>query len=260
MESKIYSDIQRQLLYMIPEKWIKIALYASVDDNMSGELFFYYLPKSIVKEEAINCYEIPQLFNINEKEYLELLSGIYNKIKMLKRMYVNEYRRNWSNLTITIDDEAFKIMYSYEDLNVHPFNSFERHIIWRKEFLDIDPVLKKDKKVIDRYERIKETITVKKDIKYEKREKYSSKNVVNFERVLTVDEAIAQTTTKRKQKNKALTKEEKKIQKERRKKEKEYLKKIKQLEKEKRKKEREILGKKGKGLFDKGHKNRLPDE
>lgn len=260
MESKIYSDIQKQLIYMIPEKWLKIALYANVDENMSGELFFYYIPKSIVKEEAINCYEIPQLFGISESEYLELLTGIYNKIKILKRIYLKEYNKNWSNLTISINEEVFKIVYFYEDLDRYPFNPYERHLIWRRENLDLLPILKSDKKILERYDRIKDRLTPKFDVKYEKREKVTSKNVVNYERVLTVEEVIAQATKKQKSKIKKLRKEDKKVAKQRKKREKEYLKKQKEKEKETRKKEREILGKKGRGLFDKGHKNRLPDE
>lgn len=260
MESKIYTDIQKQLFYMIPEKWVKIALYATVDRNMSGELFFYYIPKAITKEEPINCYEIPGLFDINESEYLNLLSSIYNKIKILKSLYIKEQNKDWTNLTIVIDDEAFRITYSYENLVEFPFDPYERHIIWRKEILDVLPVLGKDKKIIERYDKVKDSLKIPKEVRYEKREKLTSKNVVNFERVLTVDEAIAQTTKKKKIDKKSLTKEEKKIEKERQKQEKIYLKEQKKRDKERRKQERELLGKKGLGLFDKGHRNRLPDE
>ncbi len=260
MESKIYSDIQKQLIYMIPEKWNKIALYATVDKNMSGEMFFYYIPNSLVKEEPINCYEIPQLFGINEAEYLELLSKIYNKIKILKNIYLKEYKKNWTNLTISINEEAFKIVYFYDDLSKNPFNSYERHLIWRRENLDIIPILRKEKKVIERYDRIKDTINTKFDVRYEKRENITSKNVVNYERVLTAEEIIAQATQKQKKTNKRLKKEDKAIIKERKKQEKELIKRQKEKDKKRRLAEREMLGKKGRGLFDKGHKNRLADE
>lgn len=270
MESKIHSEIQKQLIYMIPEKWNKIALYATVDNNMSGELFFYYVPKAITKEEPINCYEIPSLFDIDEDEYLELLYGIYNKIKILKRIYL-ENNKNWSNLTIIIDDETFKISYSYENLNNYPFNPYERHLIWRKEILNILPVLKKDKKIIEKYDKIKDMFEVKREVKYEKRENVTSRNVVNFERVLTVDEALAQSTKKQKNKknnnekeenklNRKLTKEEKNIIRQRRKQEKEFLKLKKKQEKLRNKQQVEMFKKRKKFLFSKEHKNRIPDE
>ena len=45
---EMYEDIQRRIFYMIPEKWEKMYLYASVMDRIdgqkTGELFFYYIP------------------------------------------------------------------------------------------------------------------------------------------------------------------------------------------------------------------------
>ena len=74
---EMYEDIQRRIFYMIPEKWEKLYLYASVmdiiDGHKTGELFFYYIPKVIVKKNPVNVYEIPQKFNLDEKEYIKLI-------------------------------------------------------------------------------------------------------------------------------------------------------------------------------------------
>lgn len=70
----IYSKIQTQLFYMIPEKWDKIYLYASIIEKanniQTGEMFFYYYPKGLLKKNPINVYEIPSKFNIDEKAYI----------------------------------------------------------------------------------------------------------------------------------------------------------------------------------------------
>ena len=75
---EMYEDIQRRIFYMIPEKWDKMYLYASVSDlidgHKTGELFFYYIPKGIFKKNPVNVYEIPQKFNLDEKEYLKLVN------------------------------------------------------------------------------------------------------------------------------------------------------------------------------------------
>ena len=80
---EMYEDIQRHIYYMIPEKWDKMMLYASVSDlidkNKTGELFFYYIPKGIFKKNPINVYEIPQRFNLDEKEYIRLVNLLYDK-------------------------------------------------------------------------------------------------------------------------------------------------------------------------------------
>ena len=57
-EKILYSDIQKKLFYIIPEKWESIHLYASVIENMNyietGEMFFFYLPKGLLKKKYIN--------------------------------------------------------------------------------------------------------------------------------------------------------------------------------------------------------------
>jgi len=48
--------IKKKLFYIIPEKWEKIYLYASVIDlpkqKPVGEMYFYYLPKGIIKKNT----------------------------------------------------------------------------------------------------------------------------------------------------------------------------------------------------------------
>ena len=84
---EIYEDIQRKIYYMIPDKWEKLYLYASFIDKeegkVTGELFFYYIPKGILKKNPVNVYEIPSKFNIDEKEYLQLVEILYKRLKVL---------------------------------------------------------------------------------------------------------------------------------------------------------------------------------
>ena len=60
-EKVLYSEIQKKLFYIIPEKWDKIYLYASVVDipnsRPKGEMYFYYLPKGILKKKNGDIYE-----------------------------------------------------------------------------------------------------------------------------------------------------------------------------------------------------------
>ena len=60
-EKILYSEIQKKLFYIIPEKWESIYLYASVIDvpgqKPVGEMYFYYLPKGIIKKKYVNGYE-----------------------------------------------------------------------------------------------------------------------------------------------------------------------------------------------------------
>ena len=78
----IYAKIQKQLFYMIPEKWEKICLYASIMEQVNnlqtGEMFFYYYPTGLLKKNPINVYEITNKFNIDEKEYTDCYAAIHS--------------------------------------------------------------------------------------------------------------------------------------------------------------------------------------
>ena len=154
---EIYEDIQKRLFYMIPEKWDKLYLYSSVIDmqngEQTGELYFYYIPKGILKK-PVNVYEIPNRFNLDENDYLKLVKILYDRIKQLRE----EFRKSetgtlWSNITMTIENMKFKVEYNYDDLEHSSFSSYERHIIWRYEYLGIgeEQVSKKEKEILNKY-------------------------------------------------------------------------------------------------------------
>ncbi len=156
---EIYEDIQRKLFYMIPEKWDKLYLYSSVLDEpdkegKTGELFFYYIPKGILKKKPVNVYEIPVKFNLDENQYLRLVQLLYAKIKELRQEFRKSERNEmWTNITMSIQSLKFKVEYDYEDLNHSDFSSYERHVIWRYEVLGIgeEQVGKEDKEILKRY-------------------------------------------------------------------------------------------------------------
>lgn len=152
-----YEDIQKKLFYMIPEKWENLFLYASIidkpNDKPTGELFFYYVPKSILKKNPVNVYEIPSKFNIDEDQYGKLVEILYDSIKELRQEFANSGQELWSNITIIIKNTRFGIEFGYEDLNNDGLTSYERHIIWRYKYLglSIDYANKEEKEVLKKY-------------------------------------------------------------------------------------------------------------
>lgn len=155
---EMYEDIQRRIFYMIPEKWDKMYLYCQVMDRIdgqkTGELFFYYFPKGILKKNPVNVYEIPQKFNLDEKEYLKLVNILYQKFILLREEFKKiELTSTWTNITMKIKGVEFKVEYDYEDLSKSKFSSYERHIIWRYNYLGIgkEKLNKKEKEILDRY-------------------------------------------------------------------------------------------------------------
>lgn len=105
---------------MLPEKWDKLCLYASVveqsNQEITGEMFFYYFPKGLLKKRAVNVYEVPARFGINEKQYLALADDLYSSIKKLREICIENNEKPWSNVTIVIENQRFRVIYGYEDL------------------------------------------------------------------------------------------------------------------------------------------------
>lgn len=154
---KIYSELQRQLFYLIPEKWDRIYLYASVEEKMkgleTGELFFYYFPKGILKKNPVNVYEVPNKFNLNEEEYIKLIEELYREIKKIREVFKKENHRLWSNLTIRIEGLKFEIEYNYEDLKKLNYSNDDRHIIWKYNNLNLpeETFTRRERKIIQGY-------------------------------------------------------------------------------------------------------------
>ena len=199
-EKIIFTEIQKKLYYMIPEKWDAIYLYASIIEEPFqkpfGEMYFYYLPKGILKRKAVNVYEIPGLFNIDEESYNEIIQSLYSDIRNLRNIHREVRQELWTNITISIKDNQFKIEYGYEDLGKNAeFNPYERHIIWRYKYLkDKDEVRSKEEnKIIQRY-LDSDLILFERTNNEAYTEgiyKQQVSNIIDYERTMTVEAALA---------------------------------------------------------------------
>ena len=130
---KLYKEIQTILFKLVPEKWERLYLYASVVKGR-GEMFFYYFPKkTILKPKPINCYEVATKFGINEEQYNIVLTELYSKIKRLNDLSV----RKWTNITISIVNCLFSVQYNYNDIINSKYTDEQRHIYWEYKYLNI---------------------------------------------------------------------------------------------------------------------------
>ncbi len=150
----IYSEIQKQLFYMIPEKWSKVYLYSSILERQShletGELYFYYIPKGVLRKNPVNVYEIPNKFSIDENQYLKLVDKLYNTVKRLQEICVELGEEKWNSVVISIADFKFQVEYQYDNIN---FSSYEKHLIFRYIYLNypITSFNKNEREIIQRY-------------------------------------------------------------------------------------------------------------
>lgn len=154
---KVYEEIQKKICNMIPEKWDKVYLYVSIMKGTTkletGEMFFYYYPKGVIKKNPINVYEIPSKFNLDDEMYLKLADSLYREIQRLKEIMVKNGEEAWTNLTISIEDFQFKVEFDYEDLRKSSFTNIERNLIWQFKYLkkDLGAYRRKERKIIEKY-------------------------------------------------------------------------------------------------------------
>lgn len=148
----------------------------------TGEMYFYYLPKGLLKKKPVNVYEVPKRFNINENEYLKLVDVLYQTIKDLRQDFIDTEQDLWTNLTISIAHCRFKVEYNYEKISQEEYASYVRHVIWRYKYLHLGGELKDERKILDKY--FKHNIDV-----VEKKEEYQTgmylktvNNMVGYDR------------------------------------------------------------------------------
>lgn len=119
--------------------------------KITGEMFFYYLPKGLLRKKPINVYEVPKRFNINETEYLKTVDYLYEIIKNLKQDFVDTEQRLWTSITISIIHNKFKIEFNYDKISEEEYSSYVRHVIWRYKYLHLGGELKEERKILDKY-------------------------------------------------------------------------------------------------------------
>ncbi len=181
-----YEKIQTCLFDLIPEKWEEIYLYASVVDRpgdvQTGEMYFYYLPKGLLKKKPVNVYEVPKKFNINETEYLKMVDVLYQTIKDLRQDFIDTEQDLWTNLTISIANCRFKVEFCYNKISQEEYASYVRHVIWRYNYLHIGGEIKEDRKILEKYLNSDKIEKVKKEEYQTGMYLKNMNNVVGFDR------------------------------------------------------------------------------
>jgi len=152
---EIYEQIQRKIFFSVPGKWDELYLYASIIDRLgnvqTGEMYFYFMPKGILKRKFVNVYEVPSKYDIEEDEYMQAVESLYDQIKELREQFIKNGEKVWSNITISIKNSRFKIEYNYDNLVGGKEAYYNHHIYWRYKYLHIEPQGKKEKQALEDY-------------------------------------------------------------------------------------------------------------
>lgn len=152
---QIYQDIREKLFKMIPEKWESIYLYSSILRGVggieTGEMFFYYVPKGILKKNPVNVYEIPARFSLDEDSYMQLVDTLYASVKELRGEFKKIRSPIWDSITIKIEKLRFIVEFHYDGNT--SYNNYEKHLVWQYKNLKtpLDSFNKKDRATILQY-------------------------------------------------------------------------------------------------------------
>lgn len=182
----IYATIQNELFYMIPEKLDRVYLYASVIENINnvetGEMYFYYFPKGILKRNPINVYEVPSKFNIDEEAYNRLANKLYATIKSLRKEFEKNNEKLWSSIIISIENYKFNIEFNYENILNSKYSNEDRHLIFKYLYLGIpiESFSKKEQEIISSYLFERKFINEEKQIYTEGMYKNGTHNVIEY--------------------------------------------------------------------------------
>jgi len=144
---ELYQRAPETLNDMIPVPWLKIYLYAEVNED-SRQVFFYFYSED--KNKPIYSLDIVNEYNV-EEEYIEKSEDeLYEIFTELWDEFEKQKQEKWTNLTLTLNNSGeFNIDYNYNDLS--EVDSYEQQIIWEYKYLGIIPEGGRPKAIIEKY-------------------------------------------------------------------------------------------------------------
>jgi len=145
--NEIYSKIANTLNDVIPEDWDKVLMYGEISEG-AEEVFFYYYPAG--QDKPVYSHNIPEIFDISEDEYDELLLQLIDNITELQNELKNNGQEPWTNLTFILESNGkFKFEYDYTDLL--EVDDIAHHAVWEYKYLGIIPENEYRRKFVEEY-------------------------------------------------------------------------------------------------------------
>ncbi len=147
--NEVYQEILNTINEIIPVDWENVLLYAEILDD-SREVYFFFNTNK--QQEYIYSHDIPDIFEVSENIYDDLLINLQDSFKKLRDEFKINEQKTWTNLTLKIKNRnRFTIDFNYDDvLNSH-YNTYQRMAIWEYENLGYLPEDEEDKEAVLNY-------------------------------------------------------------------------------------------------------------
>ena len=79
---------------------------------------------------------MPVRFGIDENQYINLADNLYAEIKKLRNLSIENGEKPWSNITIIIEKQRYRVIYGYEDLTLGEFDGNTMKAVWAYKNLE----------------------------------------------------------------------------------------------------------------------------
>ncbi len=141
MDDKVFGDLAKCLLKVLPEKWEKVALYYRADKDVF-DLNFYVWVGGI----SYNCFGMGDKFGISEGSVYSVFFEIHEGLSAYHE------QEKWYAMTFLLwNDGNLKVEYQYDD---HSDSTFEYWETWKLRYVNNGLQAKADglKKLFAEYE------------------------------------------------------------------------------------------------------------
>ena len=124
-----YEIIANKLQTILPQGWNKVVFYAEVTDD-SYEMFYYIFTSE--SDEPIQCYDLPDLYEINEDQIDEVFDELYAPLLDEKSELIKDGNQPWTTITLVFsEDGSFNVDYDYAYID----DGFDHLKSWKNKYL-----------------------------------------------------------------------------------------------------------------------------
>lgn len=125
-----YTKIANHINSMIPTNWDKFYYLAEIEKNkLSWSSVFYFVDERT--KEVIKSHNIPQLYNVSQDIYLQLLDELNAIVLSMYDDFIKDGKDCWEQMSLEVNDKgAFNVNYFYDVINKKNDSQVKREVIW----------------------------------------------------------------------------------------------------------------------------------
>ena len=136
--NKIYQNIAQKINDTIPVEWDIFYFNAEIHNQEGGVLFFFNTPDRL--DEYIYSHDIPDVFNVTEKEYDKKYDELFHLSIELQEIFIKNNQEPWYSFDMIVTSEGkVKIHYGYTKWYQSTFGPSDRVNYFEYKYLGKKP-------------------------------------------------------------------------------------------------------------------------